>query len=90
MSSEQNKRLVRRLIDEAVGKRKLDVLDELAAGELAQVAKRRVRPFQSAFPDFEIETVQLIADDEKCRRSLPVLGHAPRGVAWRPGHGPPV
>ena len=65
MSSEQNKRLVRRLIDEAVGKRNLDVLDELAAGEFAQVAKRWVRPFQSAFPDFEMEIVELIADDEK-------------------------
>ena len=69
MPSEQNKRLVRRLIDEAVGERNLDVLDELAAGEFAQIAKRWVRPFQSAFPDFEMDIVELIADDEK------VVGH---------------
>ena len=69
MTSEQNKRLVRRLIDEAVGERNLDVLDELAAGEFTQIAKRWVRPFQSAFPDFEMEIVELIADDEK------VVGH---------------
>jgi predicted ester cyclase len=65
MSSEQNKRLVRRLIDEAVGERNLAVLDELAAGEFAQIAKRWIHPFQSAFPDFEMEIVELIADDEK-------------------------
>jgi predicted ester cyclase len=56
--------LVRRLIDEAVGHHNLDVLDELAADEFAQVAKRWARPFQSAFPDFEMEIVDLIAEDD--------------------------
>jgi predicted ester cyclase len=63
--SEGNKQLVRRLVDEAVGKRNLDVLDQIAAGEFAEVAKRWVRPFQSAFPDFEMEIVELIAEGEK-------------------------
>jgi len=40
--SEGNKQLVRRLVDEAVGKRNLDVLDQIAAGEFAEVAKRWV------------------------------------------------
>jgi len=57
--------LVRRLVEEAVARRNLDVLDELAAGEFAEVAKRWVRPFQSAFPDFEMEIVELIAEGEK-------------------------
>ncbi len=65
MSAEDNKRLVRRLVDEAVGGRNLAVLDEVAAGEFAQLAKRWVAPFQSAFPDFEMEIVDLIAEGEK-------------------------
>jgi hypothetical protein len=31
---------VRRLVDEAVARRNVDILDELAAGELPQIAKR--------------------------------------------------
>jgi predicted ester cyclase len=63
--AEENKLLVRRLVEEAVARRNIDVLDELAAGEFAEVAKRWVRPFQSAFPDFEMEIVELIAEGEK-------------------------
>jgi predicted ester cyclase len=69
MSAEANKQLVRRLVDEVVGRRNLDVLDELAAGELARVARRWVDPFQSAFPDFEMEVVELIAEGDV------VVGH---------------
>jgi predicted ester cyclase len=64
-SAEENKQLVRRLIHEAVAHRNPDTLDELAAGEFAQAAKRWVQPFQSAFPDFEIEIVDLIAEGDK-------------------------
>ena len=63
--SEHNKGLVRRLVEEAVGQGNVDVLDELAAGEFAQIAKRWVRPFRSAFPDFEMEIAELVADDER-------------------------
>lgn len=65
MSAEANKRLVRRLVQEAVRERDLDVLDQIAAGEFAEIAKRWVSPFQSAFPDFEMEIVDLIAEGEK-------------------------
>jgi steroid delta-isomerase-like uncharacterized protein len=65
VSAETNKQLVRRLVREAVGERNLEVLDHVAAGEFAAVAKRWVSPFQSAFPDFEMEIVDLIAEDEK-------------------------
>lgn len=65
MSAETNKQLVRRLVREAVGERNLEVLDDVAAGEFAAVAKRWVSPFQSAFPDFEMEIVDLIAEGEK-------------------------
>jgi predicted ester cyclase len=62
--SEHNKRLVQRLID-AVARHELDVLHEIAAGEFAQIAKRWILPFQSAFPDFEMEIVDLIAEADK-------------------------
>lgn len=65
MSVEVNKALVRRLVEEAVRDRNLDVLDEIAAGPFADVAKRWVAPFRGAFPDFEMEIVALIAEDEK-------------------------
>lgn len=57
--------MVRRLVWDVVEERNLDVLDEVAAGEFAEIARRWVSPFQSAFPDFEMEIVELIADDEK-------------------------
>src|SRR5450759_5302878 len=65
MAAGDNRLLVRRLVHEAVRERNLDVLDQIAAGEFAEIAKRWVSPFQSAFPDFEMEIVDLIAEGEK-------------------------
>jgi len=65
LTTEENKQLVRRLVQEAVGQRNLHVLDEVAAGEFARAARRWVQPFQSAFPDFEMEIVDLIAEGDK-------------------------
>jgi steroid delta-isomerase-like uncharacterized protein len=65
VSAEDNKLRVRRLVDEAVLERNLDALDEIAAGGFAEVARRWVSPFRSAFPDFEMHIVDLIAEDEK-------------------------
>lgn len=64
MSAEANKRLIRRLVDEAIAGRNPDVIDEIATGEFAQAAKRWASPFRSAFPDFEMEIVELIADGD--------------------------
>lgn len=69
MGAEGNKCLVQRLVREAVGERNLSVLDQIASGEFAELAKRWVAPFRSAFPDFEMEVVDLIAEGEK------VVGH---------------
>jgi predicted ester cyclase len=65
MSAEHNKLLVRRLVEQAVGERNIEILDELAAGGFARVAKNWVRPFRTAFPDFDMEIVELIAEDHK-------------------------
>jgi predicted ester cyclase len=64
VSAEENKLLVRRLVEEAVGERNLDVLGQIAAGGFAEIARRWVSPFESAFPDFEMEIVDLIAERE--------------------------
>lgn len=63
--AQDNKLLVRRLVQEAVWERNVDVLDQIAAGEFAELAKRWISPFQSAFPDFEMEIVDLIAEGDK-------------------------
>ena len=65
MAVEDNKRLVRRLVEGAVGQHNLDDLEQVAAGPFAEVAKRWVEPFRGAFPDFTMEIVELIAEGEK-------------------------
>jgi RimJ/RimL family protein N-acetyltransferase/predicted ester cyclase len=67
--AEANKRLVRRFVEEVIAGRDPDAVDALAAGEFAQAAKRWVSPFQSAFPDFRMDVVDLIAEGET------VVGH---------------
>lgn len=69
MSTEANKQLVRRLVEEAVARRNPEVIDEIASGEFAQAAKRWVSPFRSAFPDFEMVLVDLVAEGDT------VVGH---------------
>jgi predicted ester cyclase len=69
VSSEENKALVRRLVREGVNERNLDVLDHVADGEFARIARRWVSPFRSAFPDFRMEIVDLIAEGDT------VVGH---------------
>ena len=69
MSAEDHKRVVRRFVDEVVAARNAEVVDEFAAGEFAAAAKRWVSPFQSAFPDFRMEVVDLIAEGDT------VVGH---------------
>jgi steroid delta-isomerase-like uncharacterized protein len=60
-----NKALVRRLVEDAVNRQDLDVLDEVAEGEIARAARRWIGPFRESFPDFRMEIVDLIAEDDK-------------------------
>ena len=69
MSVDANKKLVRRLVDEAINARRLELVDELADGELAAAAKRWIGPFRESFPDFKMQIVDLIAEEDK------VVGH---------------
>jgi predicted ester cyclase len=69
VSIEHNKSLVRRLVDEAIGQHRVDILEEVAAADFAAVARRWVEPFQGAFPDFKMRIVELIGEGDT------VVGH---------------
>lgn len=65
MSVEQNKALIRRLVDEVVNERNADAIVEIADGEIAEAARRWIGPFRRAFPDFRMELVELVAEGDK-------------------------
>jgi len=50
LSTEANKRVVQRFVDEVIVERNGDVIDELANGEFARAAKRWVSPSSAPFP----------------------------------------
>jgi predicted ester cyclase len=87
MTSDKNKLLVRRLVEEAVNPGNLQVLDEVAEGQFAALARRWIGPFRDSFPDFRIEIVDLVADREKVAAHFRCsgthlgewLGHPPTG-----------
>ena len=64
MSNDHNKRLVHRLV-EIVNERDLDSIDEVASGQIASEARRWVGPFRDAFPDFQMQVVDVIAEHDK-------------------------
>jgi predicted ester cyclase len=82
-----NKQLVRRLVEEVVNRRDGGPLAEIAQDEFADLARRWISPFRSAFPDFRMEIVQLVAENDvvvaHCQCSGthggPWLGVAPTG-----------
>lgn len=61
---ERNKDAVRRLVDEVLNGRRLEVIDELYAPELANEAKAWIAPFQQSFPDMRMEVASLIAEGD--------------------------
>lgn len=65
MSVEANKVLVRRLVEEAINGRRIELVDELAEGELASAAKRWIGPFRESFPDFKMQILDLLAEGDK-------------------------
>jgi predicted ester cyclase len=83
---DHNRQLVRRLV-EIVDARDLDSIDEVASGEVAAGARRWVDPFGASFPDFQMEVVDVIAEEDrvlgcfKCSGTHEGewLGHPPTG-----------
>jgi len=64
VSHNHNKRLVHRLI-EIVNDRDFESIDEVATGQIATDARRWVGPFRDSFPDFQMELLDVIAEDDK-------------------------
>jgi predicted ester cyclase len=56
--------VVRRLVDDVMNARRLDVLDELYDPRLATVARRWVEPFLGSFTDVRMRVVELVAEGE--------------------------
>jgi predicted ester cyclase len=69
VGEQDNKQLVRRLVEEVVNQRNPDTLDDLAEGAFARLARRWTSPFETSFPDFRMDIVDLIAEGDK------VVGH---------------
>jgi predicted ester cyclase len=63
--SEQNKAVVRRLVDEVMNSGRLEVLDELYAPRLAAAARAWIAPFRASFPDVRMQVVDLVAEGDK-------------------------
>jgi predicted ester cyclase len=64
-TSDENKALIRRLIEEVVNARDPTAIDGLADGEFAATARRWIGPFRDAFPDFRMEIVDMVAEGDK-------------------------
>jgi predicted ester cyclase len=84
MTNDYNKRLVHRLV-EIVNERDLDSIEEVATGKIASEATRWVGPFFDSFPDFHMDVIDVIAEEDK------VVGHfkcsGTHEGEWR-GHAP--
>ena len=87
MTAEQNKPLVRRLVEEAVNPGNPDVLDDIAEREIAVAARRWIGPFRESFPHFRMQIADLAADGEKAAAHFRCsgthlgqwMGHPPAG-----------
>jgi predicted ester cyclase len=66
---DKNKALIREAVREVFNAGHLQRVDDLYAPAIADGVKRWVEPFRRAFPDVEMEIVDLIAEGEKvvCR-----------------------
>ncbi len=65
MSHEENKSIVRRYFEEVHNQRKLDVLDEVFAPDLAQATRGVITMMVTAFPDYLISITDQVAEEDK-------------------------
>jgi len=62
-SIEHNKRLVHRFV-EIVNERDFDAIGDVATGQIATEARRWIGPFLDSFPDFRMEVIEVIANED--------------------------
>jgi predicted ester cyclase len=65
MPTEENKTVVRRMVDEVINEGNLDAADELFLPQLAAQAKQAFRSFRSAFPDWREDILELVAEGNR-------------------------
>jgi predicted ester cyclase len=65
VSEADNKAIVGRLIDEVLNGGRLELIDELYAPDLTAGARKWIEPFRVAFPDVEMETIELVAEGDR-------------------------
>jgi predicted ester cyclase len=63
--TDRNKAIVQRAVEEVFNGGRLEVVDELYSVEMAPDVKRWIAPFRAAFPDVNMEVIELIAEGEK-------------------------
>jgi predicted ester cyclase len=61
--SEENKAMVRRMA-EAINTQDMDLIDELFVPEIAGPTRHSFTAFRSAFPDWRMEIVELVAEGD--------------------------
>jgi predicted ester cyclase len=62
MDAQANKKAVRHLIDQGINAWSLSVLDEVFTAEAREGARRDFRSFKSAFPDWEMDLQEMVAE----------------------------
>ena len=62
--ADENKAVVRRLIEEVLNGGRLEVVPELHTPAMAGAAVQWIEPFRAAFPDVRMEIVQLVAEGD--------------------------
>jgi predicted ester cyclase len=62
--TETQKDTVRRLVSEVINQGRLEVVDELFAPPVSEIAKRLFDDFRAAFPDWREDIVQLVAEGD--------------------------
>jgi predicted ester cyclase len=85
--AEHGKALLRRLIEEVINQGRLEVTDELFSPQLAAAARQGFTAFRAAFSHWQMELVDLVAEDDKVvgrfrcsgTHTGPWLGIAPTG-----------
>jgi predicted ester cyclase len=65
MSTEENKRVVRRYFEEFHSKRALSIADEILGPELRESTLGLARMMKTAFPDYRVTVVDQVAEGDK-------------------------
>jgi predicted ester cyclase len=84
MTSDHNKHLIQRLV-QIVNERDFDSIEEVASGQIASEARRWVGPFRDSFPDFHMDVIDVIGEDDKVMGYIKCSGT--HEGEWR-GHQP--